>query len=161
MYIISELHHGYMFRPFTRPFSGQYKTLCMEKCTQWDPISFYVIWWKFSLWNLWKKRPKILLCICISLENNHSENNCWCRPTLQNCKLNNTFILISTASEMNKILVNNSIILFFKSVYLIMTQCLELVSTTNGSCSHILYSNTHTHIHTHTCARARARVHTQ
>jgi hypothetical protein len=25
-----------MFRPFTRPSSGQYKTLSIEKCTQWD-----------------------------------------------------------------------------------------------------------------------------
>jgi hypothetical protein len=37
IHIFLKFHHGYMFRPFTRATSGQYKTLLIEKCTQWDP----------------------------------------------------------------------------------------------------------------------------
>jgi len=60
-------------------------------------------------------------CLYVFLrKSNHSENDFWFRPTVQNCKLNNGFILISTASEMYIILANNRILLSFKSLYLIM-----------------------------------------
>jgi hypothetical protein len=52
IYIISELCHGYMFRPFPRPSSGQYKTLCsfiIECKTKWDPTEYTSLYIMFCI----------------------------------------------------------------------------------------------------------------